>query len=125
MDVEGGDVPFDELDHVLNTVDGEICFFRSLMRARPIGMHRHFHVMAMQVAIEKVLKEPVSIDEIWQKLDTCYNMEQLDLIVRMSLRPLCFSKLRGVCRNRSMKLLSYPRLHRLLNPFHHPCPNKT
>jgi MRG-binding protein len=91
MDVDNdSEVPFDELDHILNTVDGEICFFRSLMRARPIGMHRHFHIMSMQLAIEKALKQPVSVEDLWRKLDTCYNMEQLDLIVRIVKFSLCF-----------------------------------
>ena len=84
MDTENEEASFDKMDHVLNTVDGEISFFRSLMRARPLGMHRHFHIMAMQIAIEKALKQPVAVDELWKKLDTCYNMEQLDFIVSSS-----------------------------------------
>ncbi|KAJ2993093.1 hypothetical protein NUW54_g7782 [Trametes sanguinea] len=35
----------------LDTVEGEIAFFRSLMRARPVGIHRHFHVLTMRNSI--------------------------------------------------------------------------
>lgn len=72
-----------EQHHVLDTVEGEIHFFRALMRARPIGMHRHFHVMAMQNAIEKGTKAQVSIGDIWQKLESCYNLEALEALVSL------------------------------------------
>ena len=68
---------------VLDTVDGEIHFFRSIMRARPVGVNRHFHVMSIQTAIEKGLKQSVSVDDIWKKLESCYDLEALESLVRV------------------------------------------
>ncbi|THH20083.1 hypothetical protein EW146_g1185 [Bondarzewia mesenterica] len=62
----------------LSTVEGEISFFRSLMRARPIGLHRHFHVLSMRNAIHKDTGQSVSIDEIWEKLRSCYDLDALE-----------------------------------------------
>ncbi|GLB38347.1 putative chromatin modification-related protein EAF7 [Lyophyllum shimeji] len=64
----------------LQSVDGEISFFRSIMRARPIGIHRHFHVLAIQNAMFKDTGRLVQIDDIWAKLRSCYNMDALEAI---------------------------------------------
>ncbi|TFK61392.1 hypothetical protein BDN72DRAFT_778241 [Pluteus cervinus] len=64
----------------LNTLDGEISFFRSIMRARPVGLHRHFHVLVIQNSIFKDTGRLVRIEDIWEKLKTCYDLEALDAI---------------------------------------------
>jgi MRG-binding protein len=66
----------------LSTVEGEISFFRSIMRARPVGIHRHFHMLTIQGAILKDTGRVVNIDDIWKKLRTCYDMDALEAIVR-------------------------------------------
>ena len=66
----------------LDTVEGEISFFRSIMRARPIGLHRHFHVLSMRTAIHQDTGRYVSIDDIWEKLRSCYNVDALESLVR-------------------------------------------
>jgi len=68
-------------DDILDTVEGEIYFFRSLMRSRPVGMHRHFHVMSMRNAILKGTGRAVSVEAIWNKLKECYNLEALEALV--------------------------------------------
>ena len=68
----------------LDTVEGEISFFRSLMRARPVGLHRHFHVLSMRNAIHGDTGQFVSIDDIWAKLRTCYNVDAIENLVRSS-----------------------------------------
>lgn len=72
----------DEATSFLDTVEGEISFFRSIMRARPVGIHRHFHMLTIQLSIQKETGRIVNIPDIWQKLKTCYNMEALEAIVR-------------------------------------------
>ncbi|KAI9458815.1 hypothetical protein F5148DRAFT_958603, partial [Russula earlei] len=52
----------------LDTVEGEIAFFRSIMRARPIGLHRHFHVLSIRTVIHQDTGRYVTIDDIWHKL---------------------------------------------------------
>ncbi|KAH8114730.1 chromatin modification-related protein EAF7-domain-containing protein [Phellopilus nigrolimitatus] len=66
--------------NVLDTVEGEIHFFRALMRSRPVGINRHFHVITMQAAIEKGTKRSVPIDDIWRKLESCYNLDALEAL---------------------------------------------
>lgn len=65
----------------LDSVEGEIAFFRSLMRARPVGIHRHFHVLTMRNAILRDTGELVAIDDLWAKLRTCYDLDILENIV--------------------------------------------
>ncbi|KAI0632066.1 hypothetical protein C8Q77DRAFT_1158742 [Trametes polyzona] len=64
----------------LDTVEGEIAFFRSLMRARPVGIHRHFHVLTMRNAILRDTGQLVSIDDLWAKLRACYDLDILESI---------------------------------------------
>ncbi|KAK7463423.1 hypothetical protein VKT23_006776 [Stygiomarasmius scandens] len=64
----------------LESLEGEISFFRSIMRARPIGMHRHFHVLTMRSHIHKDTGRWVGIEDIWEKLKKCYDLEALDAI---------------------------------------------
>jgi len=66
----------------LDTVEGEIAFFRSIMRARPIGLHRHFHVLSIRTVIHQDTGQYVSIDDLWEKLRSCYNIEALENLVR-------------------------------------------
>jgi MRG-binding protein len=65
----------------LSTVEGEISFFRSIMRARPVGIHRHFHVLAIRNAILKDTGQDVSIEDIWAKLQSCYELDALENLV--------------------------------------------
>ncbi|KAI0661937.1 hypothetical protein C8Q70DRAFT_1043183 [Cubamyces menziesii] len=64
----------------LDTVEGEIAFFRSLMRARPVGIHRHFHVLTMRNTILRDTGQVVSIDDLWSKLRSCYDLDILESI---------------------------------------------
>lgn len=70
----------DEEPHFLNTVEGEIAFFRSLMRTRPVGIHRHFHVLAMRNAIHRDTGHWIPADDIWDKLRSCYDLDILESI---------------------------------------------
>jgi Chromatin modification-related protein EAF7 len=71
----------------LDTVEGEIAFFRSIMRARPIGLHRHFHVLSIRTVIHQDTGRYVTIDDIWEKLRGCYNIEALENLVRYIPHP--------------------------------------
>ncbi|KZV65313.1 hypothetical protein PENSPDRAFT_756635 [Peniophora sp. CONT] len=62
----------------LDTVEGEITFFRSLMRARPVGLHKHFHALSMRTAIHQDTGHFVTLDAIWDKLNDLYNLKALE-----------------------------------------------
>ena len=69
-------------DEFLDTVEGEITFFRSLMRARPVGLHKHFHALSMRTAIHQDTGHYVTLDAIWKKLNDLYNLKALEDLVR-------------------------------------------
>ena len=79
------DKPGEGLVHFLDTVEGEIAFFRSIMRARPVGLHRHFHVLTIRNAILRDTGRSVSVDDLWRKLRSCYDLDILEGIVRGKL----------------------------------------
>ncbi|KAJ7672773.1 hypothetical protein B0H17DRAFT_1083944 [Mycena rosella] len=64
----------------LSTVDGEIAFFRAIMKARPVGIHRHFHILNIRTAIHRDTGHWVSIAAIWDKLRGLYDMDALEAI---------------------------------------------
>ena len=71
----------DDEQNVLDSVEGEVHFFKALMHARPLGMHRYFHVISIQQAIEKGTGHQVSFEDIWRKLESCFNLDALETLV--------------------------------------------
>ena len=65
----------------LDTVEGEIAFFRAIMSARPVGTHRHFHALSIRNAVMNATGKPVTVDEVWSKLGECYNLDLLESLV--------------------------------------------
>jgi MRG-binding protein len=65
-------------EELLDSAEGEISFFRSVMRARPVGLHKHFHVLAIRNAIRNDTGRIVPVENIWAKLRTCYDLEALE-----------------------------------------------
>jgi len=51
------------------------------MRARPVGLHHHFHILDIQNAIKKDTGRLLHVESIWQKLQSCYDLDALDAIV--------------------------------------------
>ena len=74
---------------VLNTVAGEISLFRSIMRARPVGIHRHVHMLAIYSSIYRETGFKVPINDIWAKLGAMYDLDALEHAV--SFFPSAFS----------------------------------
>ncbi|PIL22490.1 hypothetical protein GSI_15179 [Ganoderma sinense ZZ0214-1] len=81
MEVDEPEAPW------LDTVEGEIAFFRSLTRARPVGIHKHFHVLTMRNAILRDTGKLVEVDDLWKKLRACYDLDNLENIVSEPLVP--------------------------------------
>ncbi|CAA7271322.1 unnamed protein product [Cyclocybe aegerita] len=75
-------IPGDRADEhaFLDSVEGEISFFRSIMRARPVGMHRYFHILTIRNAILKDTGHTVHVETLWEKLRKCYDLDALDAI---------------------------------------------
>jgi len=102
----------------LETPEGEISFFRSIMRARPVGIHRHFHILTIRNAIHRDTGHLIAAEDIWSKLKGCYNLDALEGLVsihRSSRFTLTCSKHRGRPRKQmAMKPTQRPETQ-------HPC----
>lgn len=72
--------------HFLDTVEGEIALFRGITQARPVGLHRHFHVLAILQSIKQETGQHVTAEDVWTKLRTLYNLEALEELVRWRAR---------------------------------------
>ena len=69
----------------IDTIEGEISFYRSMMRARPVGIHSQFHALCIHNAIIKETGQSVSIQQIWDKLKSLYDMDALEGLVSLSV----------------------------------------
>ncbi|KAF9267414.1 hypothetical protein L218DRAFT_856125 [Marasmius fiardii PR-910] len=69
-----------ETNAFLDSVQGEIAFFRAVMHSRPIGIHRNFHIISMRTSIHKDTGEWIDVDEIVRKLRSCYDVDALNAI---------------------------------------------
>ena len=78
---------------VLDTVEGEISFFRAITRSRPVGRHRYFRVLAMRHAIQSETGRWADIQDIWAKLNQHYNLEALEKHARR--KGPCISQLQA------------------------------
>lgn len=72
--------------HFLDTVEGEIALFRGITQARPVGLHRHFHVLAILQSIKQETGQHVTAEDVWTKLRTLYSLEALEELVRWGAR---------------------------------------
>lgn len=62
----------------LNTVQGELAFFRAVAHARPAGAHRFFHIMTIRSTIRAETGQEVTINELWSKLGQYYDLPYFD-----------------------------------------------
>lgn len=62
----------------LDTLQGEIALFRSIERARPVGMHKHFHMLTLRRSIRNESGFWVNVADVWAKLATLYHLDALD-----------------------------------------------
>ena len=67
----------------LDTSEGEVSLFRSIMRTRPVGIHRHVHVLAIHNSIYRDTGFKVPMKDIWEKLNRMYDLEALELAVSL------------------------------------------
>ncbi|CAE6401426.1 unnamed protein product [Rhizoctonia solani] len=75
-------------DGFLDTLEGEIALFRSIERARPVGMHKHFHMLTLRRSIRNDSGFWVNVADIWAKLATLYDLDALDDIDEQRFHPI-------------------------------------
>ncbi|KAJ7600623.1 hypothetical protein C8J56DRAFT_910858 [Mycena floridula] len=65
---------------LLESVEGEICFFKRSMATRPIGINNHFHLLSMWNTIKAQSGSALFPDHLWNKLESLYDMDALESI---------------------------------------------
>lgn len=83
----------------------EIALFRAIMKARPVGIHKHFQLLAVQRSMSVELGEEVDVNDIWSKLATLYSLDGLDNQVRA--KSLSISRSSLIFTRISQKMTSY------------------
>ena len=73
----------------LDTAEGEVSLFRSIMRTRPVAIHRHVHILAIHNSIYRDTGFKVPMKDIWDKLGKMYDLDALENAVSV-LQPCCF-----------------------------------
>ena len=68
----------------LDTAEGEVSLFRSIMRTRPVGIHRHVHILAIHNSIYRDTGHKVPMKDIWAKLGRMYDLDILEHGVSLS-----------------------------------------
>ena len=72
----------------LDTAEGEVSLFRSIMRTRPVGIHRHVHILAIHNSIYRDTGFKVPMQDIWAKLGKMYDLDVLEHGVSPLVPPL-------------------------------------
>ncbi|CAH8821069.1 unnamed protein product [Trichobilharzia szidati] len=67
----------DRTDSYEWTCESKIQLFQGLIKHKPVGVFCHFEMMCLCNYMNSVLRKPVTPDDIWKKLDTLFNMEEL------------------------------------------------
>ena len=62
----------------LDSAEGEVSLFRSIMRTRPVGIHRHVHILAIHNSIYRDTGFKVPMQDIWAKLGRMYDLDVLE-----------------------------------------------
>ena len=68
----------------LDSAEGEVSLFRSIMRTRPVGIHRHVHILAIHNSIYRDTGFKVPMQDIWAKLGKMYDLDVLEHSVSLS-----------------------------------------
>ena len=60
----------------------DIALLRAVCMCRPIGEHRHFHMLSILHALDAADKRvPLTPEDVWNKLHEYYNLEGLNEMV--------------------------------------------
>jgi hypothetical protein len=79
----------------LDTAEGEVSLFRSIMRTRPVGIHRHVHILAIHNSIYRDTGSKVPMKDIWAKLGRMHDLDALENAVSSLL--WCCSTIPSPC----------------------------
>ena len=109
----------------LDTAEGEVSLFRSIMRTRPVAMHRHVHILAIHNSIYRDTGFKVPMKDIWDKLGKMYDLDALENAVSV-LQPCCLVTPSSCAFDtRALPIRSWLTVHSWLSAFLFPCRSST
>lgn len=62
----------------VSEVELDIAFFRSLASIRPIGIHKHFRMIALQKSVLDMTGVTIPFEELWERMEDLYDLDELD-----------------------------------------------
>ncbi|KAF8725345.1 Chromatin modification-related protein EAF7, partial [Rhizoctonia solani] len=104
-------------DGFLDTLEGEIALFRSIERARPVGMHKHFHMLTLRRSIRNESGFWVNVADIWAKLATLYHLDALDDMDEQQFHPVTGRLIVYPSVWDADELYSYPAFNEFALPY--------
>ncbi|CEL56931.1 hypothetical protein RSOLAG1IB_08209 [Rhizoctonia solani AG-1 IB] len=104
-------------DGFLDTLEGEIALFRSIERARPVGMHKHFHMLTLRRSIRNESGFWVNVAALWAKLATLYHLEALDDMDEQQFHPVTGRLIMYPTTWDADELYSYPAFTEFALPY--------
>lgn len=64
---------------ILDTAEGEFALLSAIIHARPVGLQKHWAMIAILRIIDAKLGEGrVTSDQVWSKLHTLYDLRMLN-----------------------------------------------
>jgi hypothetical protein len=94
LSLDGSDVEEDTTmtapEDVLDTPEGELALLTALIQFRPVGLSRHWAMMAILKNVQARLRCAVTSDSIWRKLEALYDLSLLEEDVSCRCRTLGF-----------------------------------
>ncbi|KAF9580781.1 hypothetical protein BGW38_002430, partial [Lunasporangiospora selenospora] len=70
QEMSGGEVIWDE--------NMEMALFYASIKFKPVGMHKHFRMINLHRHFTKLSHTPCTIQDLWDKLGTMYDLQTLD-----------------------------------------------
>ena len=59
------------------TPEMEVNLFYAMIDHKPVGENKHFHMIFIYEKFNKLSDKKLSVEQIWQHLNTLYDMQQL------------------------------------------------
>ena len=95
-----------EYEYFLDSPEAEVSLFRSIMRTRPVGIHRHAHILAVHNSIYRDTGFKVPMQDLWAKLGKMYDLDTLEHGVSFPRIPLCSLTLGGGVSNSTVNAMA-------------------
>lgn len=93
--------------------ENEIHLFHAMQKYKPVGMHKHVRMFNIHRFVNEHAKAPISVEQIWERINDMYDIQLLDELVRGLTRYPARTLADVVCRPRRTRRASTKRTNPL------------